>query len=48
MEEKVNELTDERKLATVARILNIEPIVGADNIEKVFVRGWKIQVELKF
>ena len=41
MTEKVNELTDERKLATVAKILNIEPIPGADNIEKVFVRGWQ-------
>jgi RNA ligase (TIGR02306 family) len=41
MTEKVNELNNERKLATIARILNIEPIPGADNIEKVFVRGWQ-------
>ena len=48
IEEKINELTDERKLATIARILNVELIPGADNIEKVFVRGWMIQVKLKF
>jgi len=41
MEEKINELNDVRKLATIARIVNTEPIEGADNIEKVFVRGWQ-------
>lgn len=41
MEEKVNELNDVRKLATIARIVNTAPIEGADNIEKVFVRGWQ-------
>ena len=39
--EKINELTNERKLATIARIHNIQPIEGADNIEKIFVRGWQ-------
>ena len=39
--EKVNELNDVRKLATIARILDIKPIEGADNIERVFVRGWQ-------
>jgi len=39
--EKTNELNDIRKLATIAKILDIQPIVGADNIEKVFVRGWQ-------
>lgn len=41
MTEKVNELNDVRKLATIARILDVKPIEGADNIEKVFVRGWQ-------
>ena len=36
-----NELNNVRKLATIARILDIQPIEGADNIEKVFVRGWQ-------
>ena len=39
--EKINELNDIRKLATIARILDVKPIEGADNIEKVFVRGWQ-------
>lgn len=39
--EKVNELNDVRKLATIARIRDIQPIEGAENIEKVFVRGWQ-------
>jgi len=39
--EKVNELNDVRKLATIAKIRDIQPIEGADNIEKVFVRGWQ-------
>lgn len=39
--EKVNELNDVRKLATIAKILDVKPIEGADNIEKVFVRGWQ-------
>lgn len=41
MEQKVNELNNVRKLATIAKILRTEPIPGADNIEKVFVRGWQ-------
>jgi len=41
MTEKINELNDVRKLATIARILDVKPIEGADNIEKVFVRGWQ-------
>ena len=41
MEEKVNELTNVRKLATIARILKIEAIPDADNIETVYVRGWQ-------
>ena len=39
--EKINELNNVRKLATIARILDIQPIDGADNIEKAFVRGWQ-------
>lgn len=39
--EKVNELTNKRKLGTIAKIRDIQPIEGADNIEKVFVRGWQ-------
>ena len=39
--EKINELSDVRKLATIARIIDVKPIEGADNIEKVFVRGWQ-------
>ena len=39
--ENTNELNDVRKLATIARIIDIQPIEGADNIEKVFVRGWQ-------
>jgi RNA ligase (TIGR02306 family) len=39
--EKINELNNVRKLATIAKILDIQPIEGADNIEKVFVRGWQ-------
>lgn len=39
--EKINELNDVRKLATIARIRDIQPIEGAENIEKIFVRGWQ-------
>lgn len=39
--ENFNETADVRKLATIARIIDIKPIEGADNIEKVFVRGWQ-------
>lgn len=39
--EQINELNNVRKLATIARILDIQPIEGADNIETVFVRGWR-------
>jgi hypothetical protein len=41
MEQKINELNNVRKLATIARILDIQPIEGADNIETVVVRGWR-------
>jgi RNA ligase (TIGR02306 family) len=34
----------ERKLATIERIINIEPIPGADAIEKATVRGWNIVI----
>lgn len=34
-----------RKLATVERILDIQPIEDADKIEKAFIRGWQIVVE---
>lgn len=39
--EKTNELNDVRKLATIAKILKIEAIPDADNIETVYVRGWR-------
>jgi len=39
--DNINETADIRKLATIACIHKIEPIEGADNIEKVFVRGWQ-------
>jgi RNA ligase (TIGR02306 family) len=39
--EKINELDNVRKLATIAKILDVKPIEGADNIEKIFVRGWQ-------
>jgi len=39
--EKINELNNERKLATITKILDIQPIPDADNIEKIFVRGWQ-------
>lgn len=39
--EKINEQNDVRKLATIAKILDVKPIEGADNIEKVLVRGWQ-------
>ena len=32
----------ERKLATVVRISNIQPIAGADAIELASVKGWKV------
>ncbi len=41
MSEKINELDNVRKLATIAKILDVKPIEGADNIERVFVRGWQ-------
>lgn len=31
-----------RKLATIAKIVNVEPIEGADAIEVVTIRGWKV------
>jgi len=34
-----------RKLATIARVLSVEPIPGADNIEKVKIRGWQVIVK---
>jgi RNA ligase (TIGR02306 family) len=38
--ENINETADIRKLATIAKIEEIKPIEGADNIEHVRVRGW--------
>ena len=35
----------ERKLASIQRIKNIEPIAGADAIEKVTVLGWQLVVK---
>lgn len=35
----------ERKLATVEKILDIQPIDGADAIEKAVVRGWNIVIK---
>ena len=37
----INETANIRKLATIAKIIDIQPISEADNIEHVFVRGWK-------
>ena len=31
-----------RKLASIQKIVNIEPIEGADKIEKLTVLGWHI------
>ena len=42
MEEKT--MNTERKLASIRKISNIEPIVGADKIELVTVDGWKVVV----
>jgi hypothetical protein len=42
-----NETADIRKLATIARIEEIKPIVGADNIEHARVRGWWVVVKKK-
>lgn len=37
-----HEINTDRKLATVAKILEVEPIQNADNIVKVTVRGWEL------
>jgi len=42
--EKINELNDVRKLATIAKIEEIKPILGADNIEHARVRGWWVVI----
>lgn len=34
-----------RKLATIAKIKNIEPIDGADSIEVATIRGWKVVIK---
>lgn len=39
-----NEQTTERKLATIRKILDIQPIEGADKIELVTIDGWKVVV----
>jgi hypothetical protein len=31
-----------RKLASIQRVVNVEPIVGADKIECITVLGWKL------
>lgn len=41
----INNNANVRKLATIAKILNIEPIEGADNLELATVRGWKVVVK---
>lgn len=41
----INETADIRKLATVATILDVFPIEGADAIEGVKVRGWNVVVK---
>jgi len=38
-------MTIERKLASVVRIVDIQPIVGADAIEVVSVKGWRVVVK---
>ena len=40
----VNENADIRKLATIARIEEIKPIIGADSIEHARVRGWWVVI----
>ncbi|MDD5649011.1 MAG: RNA ligase family protein [Candidatus Nanoarchaeia archaeon] len=40
-----NESANIRKLATIAKILNIVPIEGADNIEMAYIRGWHVVVK---
>ena len=35
-------INDKRALAYTTKVLNIEPIIGADNIELVSVLGWKV------
>lgn len=34
-----------RKLATIRRIADVQPIVGADAIEVAVVDGWKVVVK---
>jgi hypothetical protein len=41
----VNATADKRKLATIARIEQIVPIEGADNIEHARIRGWRVVVK---
>jgi RNA ligase (TIGR02306 family) len=35
----------ERKLASIQRIISLEPITGADKIEKATVLGWELVVK---
>ena len=35
----------ERKLASVVKVLDIQPIAGADAIEVATVKGWKVVVK---
>jgi len=42
--EEVNKTADVRKLATVATVLGISPIMDADQIELAQIRGWKVVV----
>ncbi len=39
-----NNMNKERKLATIRKISNIEPISGADKIELATIDGWKVVV----
>ena len=40
----LNPKTQERELAYLIKIDNIEPIVGSDNCEAAIVGGWRIMV----
>lgn len=43
--EEVNKISDIRKLATVATVLDLIPIEWADEIELAQIRGWKVVVK---
>jgi len=35
----------ERKLATIQKILEVHPIINADNLERAVIRGWNVVVK---